>query len=244
MVGVGAEWEPDAENWVRWARTPGFDAYWYFRDAFFDEILPHAGHRTLEIGCGEGRVSRDLVARGHSVVALEPAVTLVRSAKAEDRRGAYLVATGEELPFSNGAFDIVVAYNALQVVHDMAATVHEAARVLSPGGRLCACIAHPVTDLGRLTADDGAEPRLTVRDGYFESHRVEERVDVGDQTMTFRGWTYSLEHYARALEGAGFRIEIMREPIPASGAVKYEQWRRVPLFLNFRAVKSEAINAQ
>ena len=30
------EWDPEAENWVRWARTPDFDAYWYYRDAFFD----------------------------------------------------------------------------------------------------------------------------------------------------------------------------------------------------------------
>jgi len=58
--------------------------------------------------------------------------------------------------------------------------------------------------------------------------------------MTFRGWTYSLEHYARALEGAGFRIERMREPIPAPGRATDEQWRRVPLFLNFRAVTSDA----
>jgi SAM-dependent methyltransferase len=240
MMGVGAEWEPDAENWVRWARTPGFDAYWHFRDAFFDAIVPRAGHRTLEIGCGEGRVSRDLAARGHSVVALDTAVTLLGYAKTEEPHGAYVVAAGAELPFPNGAFDIVVAYNALQVVHDMPGTVHEAARVLAPGGWLCACVAHPVTDLGRVTAEGDAEPRLTVRDDYFESRRVEDRVEVGDQTMTFRGWTYSLEHYARALEGAGFRVEVIREPIPTSGTAKYDQWRRVPLFLNFRAIKSES----
>ena len=42
------EWEQDAENWVLWARKPGFDAYWYFRDNFFDAVLPAAGRLTLE----------------------------------------------------------------------------------------------------------------------------------------------------------------------------------------------------
>jgi hypothetical protein len=56
--------------------------------------------------------------------------------------------------------------------------------------------------------------------------------------MTFRGWTYSLEHYALALERAGFRIETMREPRPTEDAEQYTRWRGLPMFLSFRAVKS------
>jgi hypothetical protein len=49
--------ESQAESWIAWARTPGHDACWSYRDAFF-ELLPRPGLRTLEVGCGEGRVSR------------------------------------------------------------------------------------------------------------------------------------------------------------------------------------------
>ena len=63
------EWQ--AGDWLAWARTPGHDSYWYFRDAFFEEILPAPGRLTLEVGCGEGRVARDLAAHGHRVVALD-----------------------------------------------------------------------------------------------------------------------------------------------------------------------------
>ena len=227
------EWEPDAGRWVEWARTPGFDAYWYFRDHFFDDILPGAGHRTLEIGCGEGRVARDLCARGHTVVAIEPARTLARHAADADNVGAYVVAEGAALPFPDASFDTVVAYNSLQVVRDMPATVSEAARVLATGGGLCACIAHPVSDLGGFD-DDG---HFVVRDGYFENRRVEDTVEVDGYAMTFRGWTYALEDYARALENAGLQIAILREPRPSASGTKYARWRSVPLFLNFRAVK-------
>jgi SAM-dependent methyltransferase len=236
---VEAEWDADAERWVRWARTPGFDAYWYFRDGFFDSVMPVPGRRTLEIGCGEGRVARDLAARGHSVVAVEPAEGLARHARDADPRGLYARAGGARLPFRDASFDTVVAYNVLQVVDDMAGTVREAARVLAPGGALCACVAHPVTDLGRFTGDSDGR-RLSVRARYFESERVEETVERDGHVMTFRGRTYSLEHYGRALERAGLRIEALREPRPsaAEGAARYEQWRDVPLFLNFRAVKA------
>jgi ubiquinone/menaquinone biosynthesis C-methylase UbiE len=97
------EWEPEAGNWVRWARAPGFDAYWYFRDAFFDSILC-AGARTLEIGCGEGRVARDLVARGHRVVAIDTARSLVRSALEADPHARYAVADSATLPFPDACF--------------------------------------------------------------------------------------------------------------------------------------------
>jgi 2-polyprenyl-3-methyl-5-hydroxy-6-metoxy-1,4-benzoquinol methylase len=62
-------WEAEAANWGRWARTPGHDAYWYYRDAFFDAIVPPPGAATIEVGCGEGRVTRDLARRGHRVAA-------------------------------------------------------------------------------------------------------------------------------------------------------------------------------
>ena len=219
---------------MRWARTPGEDAYWTYRDAFFDAILPAPGLRTLEIGCGEGRVARDLVGRGHRVTAVDTAHTLLRYAKEEDATSGYVRAGGAGLPFASGCFDGVVAYNSLQVVDDMAATVRESARVLSPGGWLCACISHPVTDMGRF--DDSTPPAFTLRPDYFESVRVEDTVDRKDgASMTFRGWTYPLEAYFGALEHAGFVVKMVREPRPAE---PFKRWRDVPLFMNFRAVKA------
>lgn len=235
-IGDASEWEPEAERWIEWTRAPSFDAYWTFRDSFFDDVLSPPGSRTLEVGCGEGRVTRDLSRRGHNMVAIEPSRSLLASAKAagsSDQR--YAIADGMSLPFRKGAFDVVVAYNVLQVVDDLDVTLEEVARVLAPGGRLCACIAHPVTDLGDVI-EEPTGPRLMIRENYFEPRRIEEHVEVGGHAMTFRGWTRSLQDYSRSLERAGFRLECLREPSPdLSGAVS-ARWRAAPLFLNFRAV--------
>jgi SAM-dependent methyltransferase len=231
---VPGEWDPETENWVRWARTPGFDAYWYYRDAFFDSILPSRAGRTLEVGCGEGRVVRDLNERGHDVTALDSAAGLVGHARDADPAAAYLVAGGARLPLRGGSFDIVVAYNALQVVDDMRATVRECARVLRRGGHLCFCVAHPVTDMGRWIEDsDGS--RLAVRSRYFERARVDDAVERDGLRVTLRGWTYTLEDYAVALDDAGFSIEVIREPTPEPTS-RFKRWSELPLFMNVRAV--------
>ena len=136
----------------------------------------------------------------------------------------------------NASFDVAVAYNSLQVVDDMVGTVGEAGRVLERGGNLCVCVAHPVTDLGRFTGEEPRAP-FAMRQPYFETRRVEETVKHGALTMTFRGWTYTLEQYSMALEQAGFRIEAIREPRPKRATHTYERWQDVPLFLLLRAVK-------
>jgi SAM-dependent methyltransferase len=236
-VSSRAEWEPEAENWVRWARTPNHDAYWYYRDAFFDDVMPPAGRRTVEIGCGEGRVARDLAARGHHVVGIDSSVTLARHARDADRSGSYCVADGAALPLPDAGCDLAVAYNSLQVVRDMAGTMREVARVLEPGGCFCACVSHPLADVGGFV-DDGPEADYLIRGDYFVTRRVEDTVRRGGLEMTFRGWTYSLEDYSRAFQAAGLNIALMTEPRPRGAPTRYGRWMRVPMFLMMRAVKT------
>jgi hypothetical protein len=47
---VSAGWEQRAEQWLAWARTPGFDAYWAYRDAFDALVPPPAGRCSDRAG--------------------------------------------------------------------------------------------------------------------------------------------------------------------------------------------------
>src|SRR4051812_17901139 len=124
-------WEQEAEHWVKWTRTPGHDIFGYFAPSFFDGIVPPARGLTLEVGCGEGRVGRELVAHGHTVVAVDGSRTLARYARDADARSAYLVADATALPFADATFETVVAYNSLQTMAkltDMPQAIREAGR--------------------------------------------------------------------------------------------------------------------
>lgn len=230
------DWEQEADNWVRWARTPGHDAYWQYRDAFYEQIVPSPGRRTLEVGCGEGRVARDLQERGHRVVAVDRSARLLRYAKEADLGGDYLLANGARLPIAGSSCDLVVAYNALMDIADMVGTINEAHRVLEPGGRLCVCVTHPVSEAGGFVRTT-SESAFEIPGSYFRRRTFEETVERDGLTMTFRGWSYPLEGYTRAFEQAGLLIEVIREPTPATTADHYAPWHRIPLFLNVRLVK-------
>lgn len=117
-------WDEQAAQWVWWARASD-DTYWRYRDAFF-ALVPQPGERTIEIGCGEGRVSRDLVSRGHRVVGVDSAPALVVAAQKADPRGDYVVADAASLPFPDESFDIAVAYNSLMDIDDIDGAIREA----------------------------------------------------------------------------------------------------------------------
>jgi SAM-dependent methyltransferase len=236
-VDQRAAWEAEAENWVQWARTPGHDAYWHYRHAFFDAVVPRPGRATLEIGCGEGRVTRDLTARGHVVVALDASATLLRYASEADTGGRYVRADAAALPCADASFDIVVAYNSLMDFDDMPGAIWETARVLERGGALCICVTHPLFDAGGFEGD-GQDAAFVLRRSYLGGRKFDETVVKAGITMRFRGFVHALEDYFSALFDAGFVVELLKEPTPAEGADGYERWQRYPMFLHIRAIKA------
>jgi SAM-dependent methyltransferase len=230
-------WEHEAENWVRWAREPGFDAYWRYRDAFFAEIVPSPGERTLDIGCGEGRVSRDLAERGHRVVGVDLSPSLVRYAIDADPASTYVAGDAAALPFPDAAFDVAVGYNSIQNVVDLEGSVRESARVLKPGGRLCICMTHPMTDAGKF---ESAEPdaRFVIREPYLEDRWIDDTFERNGLTMRFTGPALPLQRYAGALQQAGLLVELIREPRPDHpDEPVWLRWERIPMFMFIRAVK-------
>jgi SAM-dependent methyltransferase len=230
-------WTDQAENWILWARSED-DSYWHYRDAFF-ELLPAPGERTLEVGCGEGRVARDLRDRRHDVVGVDAIPALIEAARELDPEGTYVVADAADLPFEDESFDLAVAYNSLMDMDDMEGAVREVHRILRPGSRFCACVTHPVNDAGRFDPDDVGGPFFI--ETYRGRRRFDELFERFGRTMRFVGWCYPLEGYTRPLEEAGFLIEAIREPLIPDARVKKwpraERRLRIPNFMLFRALK-------
>jgi SAM-dependent methyltransferase len=228
-------WEAEARRWIAWARTPGHDSYWQFhRDAFLAG-LPAPPRRVVDIGCGEGRVTRDLKRLGYEVIGVDASPTLVAAAREEDPGGEYHLADAAGLPLPNQTADLAILFMSPQDIDDLDGALREAARILVPGGHLRMAIVHPMNSAGRF---DSTEPDATfeIRGSYFDERRYADRFERAGLTMTFASRHRSLERVAAAILGAGLLIDRVAEP-PATNAAPGDRWRRMPLFLHLGAVK-------
>jgi SAM-dependent methyltransferase len=195
----------------------------------------------LDLGCGEGRLTRDLGARGYRVVGVDASPSLLNAARAVDPAGEYLLADAARLPFEDARFDLVVAYNSLMDIENMPAAVAEAARVLEPRGRFWAAIVHPLNSAGAFANRQTGSP-FVIDESYLAERPYVDELERDGLQMTFHSIHRPLELYSLAFERAGFVIEAIREPAAPSGidrswgAEGLERWRRVPAFLWLGAV--------
>ena len=230
-------WETHASQWIQWARSPGHDSYWRFhRDQFLD-LLPPPGRRTVDIGCGEGRLTRELKQRGHPIMGIESSPSLVAAARESDPSMDIRLADATALPLEDASADLAVAFMSLHDIDAMPIAVREVARILQPGGKLCLAIVHPVNSSGRFQQATADAP-FTIKGGYLQAFRYADTVERDGLTMTFHSQHRPLESYFMALEESGLLVETLREPGVPEHAIDAEadrRWQRVPLFLHLRA---------
>ena len=234
-----AAWEEHAGDWVRWAREPGHDSYWRFHRDRFLALLPAPGMLTVDVGCGEGRLTADLAARGHTVVGIDASETMIRHA-AETHPGLRFVrADAARLPLEDRCADLAVAFMSLMDMDDMDGAVREAERILTEDGCFCLAVVHPINSAGSFASQEPDSP-FVIEHSYLERRRYVDAVERDGLTMTFTSDHRSLEQYFAPLEACGFLVERLREiPDETEPATRASvlRWRRVPLFLHVRAVR-------
>ena len=231
-------WEAEARNWIAWARTPGHDSYWRFhRDAFLPS-LPPPPCRVVDVGCGEGRLPRDLKLRGYDVIGVDGSRTLIEAAREADPTGRYEVADAAALPLADASVDLVTAFMSFQDVDDLDGAFREAARMLVWGGHLRSAIVHPVSSAGDVRASEHDEV-FEIRGSYFEDRRYSETFERNGLTMTFASHHRSIQRVARAILEAGLLIDHVAE-VEDTADPPGSLWRRIPPFLHIGAVKPRA----
>ncbi len=241
-----ASWEQHAGAFVAWARKPGHDSYWRFHRDLFLELVPAPGRRTLDLGCGEGRLSRDLKTLGHDVVGVDASATMLTAARNADPQIETYLADAAVLPFADASFDCVVAFMSLQDVDDVARAVRETARVLELGGRFCVAIVHPLNSAGEFVGDAQDSP-FVISGSYLDDSFYEDNVVRDGLEITFVSAHRPLQTYTEAINDAGMVIERLREPAVPEGVITRpagRRWQRLPMFLHVRALKPHGSQAE
>jgi trans-aconitate methyltransferase len=192
---VTQRWDPE-----RYARTARFVSD--LGAPVLDLLAPEPGERILDLGCGDGVLTAELVARGCVVVGVDASAAQVEAAR---RRGLDArVVSGERLAF-DGEFDAVFSNAALHWMHDADAVIAGVRRALHPGGRFVGelgghgCVARIVAALRAALVAQGVDPE-PIRQWYFPTD----------------------DEYRARLETGGFRVRSIAffpRPTPLPGDI-------------------------
>jgi ubiquinone/menaquinone biosynthesis C-methylase UbiE len=103
-----------------------------FHDALFDAASVGSGTRLLDLGCGAGTALVRAAARGATVAGVDASAGMIAYAR-ERLPGADLrEADIDSLPYPDGAFDVVTAFNSIGFAGDPVVALREAKRVTAP----------------------------------------------------------------------------------------------------------------
>jgi len=161
------------------------EAYDRWERALIERSLaPLGGRRVLDVGCGTGRISGFLAARGARVVAVDNAAGMLARCRSRLASGPSDAATaraadlhppalvqGEapRLAFRAGSLDAAVCVGVLE--HLPAAvrrrTLEELARVVRPGGRIAVVANNAQSELLRRSEDNPHRRGVQLDNGYF-----------------------------------------------------------------------------
>lgn len=155
--------------------------------AVLDLLDPQPGERILDLGCGDGALTLQLIARGARVVGVDASPEFVAAARARgiDAR----VGDGEELAF-DAAFDAVFSNAALHWMRDHDALLAGVRRALLPGGRF----------VGEFGAHCNVAAIVVAIGAVLDGRGI----DITDR----HPWYFPTpEEYLERLETAGFSVD-------------------------------------
>jgi len=125
------------DRYDRWFETPTGRLVKKYESALLLELLnPLPGERILDVGCGTGIFTHDVLSRGATVIGIDLSGPMLKRALARCGAAGFtgLCADMCALPFSADSFDKVFSMTAIEFVADAGRAVAELDRVARKGG--------------------------------------------------------------------------------------------------------------
>lgn len=204
---TGQSWDPS-----RYQTNAGFVAK--LGRPVVELAAPVSGERVLDLGCGDGVLTEEIVALGCTVTGVDFSADQI--AAAQDRGLDAHVMDGQKLTFDN-EFDLVLSNAAMHWMPDQAAVIGGVWRALKPGGRFA-------SEMGG--GDNVGKIRRAVRTALSARGIDAEAADP---------WTFpGVEDQRARLEACGFMVEsiqLIDRPTPLPGDIEGWLWTFCESFL-------------
>lgn len=239
-------WEK-VENW--YDKIVGLEGHYYHQNVIIPGALKlldlKEGSKLLDIGCGQGVLSRHIPDKMIDYVGIDFSPSLIKSARRASPIKKFQFHTADAckpLPIKDTDFTHAAIILALQNMEDPLCVIQNAAKHLKPGGKLLIALNHPCFRIPRQSSwqiDESKKMQYRRVDRYFTPMKIPLQAEPskGAASVQTLSYHHPLSSYTAWLKEAGFKIILIEEWLSdkqsTGKAAKMENRARqeFPLFL-------------
>ncbi len=143
---ITESWEANAEEWIRLLERDGIASRKYTNDAILETVKSHNLNSILDLGCGEGWLTRALSNKKNRVVGIDSTEVLLKNARLKGSQNYYNmtyeeIVKGKEMPET--PFDAVVLNFCLYQNEEVSALLQSIKKSLLKSGLIFIQTLHP-----------------------------------------------------------------------------------------------------
>jgi ubiquinone/menaquinone biosynthesis C-methylase UbiE len=163
---MSAIFDEYAEHYDSWFKTPtGSKVFELELKTLFDLIKPFQGMKMLDVGIGTGFFALEFANRGVEISGIDPSEKMIEIAT---KRGLNArLGSGEDIPFGENLFDVVLSMTSMEFSHNPDKFVSEMARVSKPTGIVVTAVLNIFSFYGIERRFRGLFKKTIFSDAYF-----------------------------------------------------------------------------
>lgn len=212
-------WDAIAAEYAQWVRgtdTPGQASTTIVTDNVLEIAGDVRGKDILDLGCGEGYLSRALWRQGANIWGIDAAPGMIHIAREADVEHSARYVVGDitfELPYDKDRFDLIISNMVFMDIENVGEAIKQATRVLKTHGKLIFSVVHPCFfhALGEWIDINTPHPALRFKNRYIQQIAYRKRLPGLSSDVLVNHYNRPIQDYVRLLLENELSISDFRE---------------------------------
>ena len=201
---IKKSWEKNASEWIRIIENEMIESRKFTNKAIINSVISFSPKNALDLGCGEGWLTRELSNSGIKCTGIDASEPLIESARQNGKQD-YLNLSYEELientNISGKPFDAVIFNFSLFLKEETESLLKSLKNVLSENGRILIQTLHPVF----LIKNSLPYKSQWIEDSWAGLN--------GDFTDPHKWYIRTFTDWLKVFNTCGLNLETLKEPV-------------------------------
>ncbi len=146
MTEIKSSWESNAAEWIKVIETNQITSRKYTNKAIVDVLKESKAEKIVDIGCGEGWLTREILLMNKNAIGLDATIELIKNAQNKGVGNFYQFSYEEIIaskPIPDAPFDAAIFNFCLYLNEELISLLKATKRSLVPNGEIIIQTLHP-----------------------------------------------------------------------------------------------------